>query len=195
MTHSNVQLLVLYYSRHGTTRLLANQIARGIESVTGCEAVLRTVAELEPNSHSNHAQDATASLSDLKQCDGLALGSPVWFGNMSAAMKHFWDQTSPLWVSGDLIDKPACVFTSASTPHGGQESTIQSMTLPLFHHGMLVMGLPYSEPNLHTSIEGCSPYGVSTIDTPQLAAGVAQLAFSQGKRLAQMAKKIKFASV
>ncbi|HFF2930620.1 TPA: flavodoxin family protein, partial [Vibrio cholerae] len=138
-----ISIVVLYYSRHGSTQALARQIARGVESVEGCQALLRTVAELDGTASNS---DPYLSLDELKQCDGLALGSPVWFGNMAAPLKHFWDQTTPLWLSGALIDKPACVFTSSSTLHGGQETTQQSMMLPLLHHGMLILGIPYSEP-------------------------------------------------
>lgn len=130
-----ISIVVLYYSRHGSTQALARQIARGVESVEGCQALLRTVAELDGTASNS---DPYLSLDELKQCDGLALGSPVWFGNMAAPLKHFWDQTTPLWLSGALIDKPACVFTSSSTLHGGQETTQQSMMLPLLHHGMLI---------------------------------------------------------
>lgn len=130
-----ISIVVLYYSRHGSTQALARQIARGVESVEGCQALLRTVAELDGTTSNS---DPYLSLDELKQCDGLAFGSPVWFGNMAAPLKHFWDQTTPLWLSGALIDKPTCVFTSSSTLHGGQETTQQSMMLPLLHHGMLI---------------------------------------------------------
>ncbi|WP_246749402.1 flavodoxin family protein, partial [Vibrio cholerae] len=149
-----ISIVVLYYSRHGSTQALARQIARGVESVEGCQALLRTVAELDGTASNS---DPYLSLDELKQCDGLALGSPVWFGNMAAPLKHFWDQTTPLWLSGALIDKPACVFTSSSTLHGGQETTQQSMMLPLLHHGMLILGIPYSEPALHTTQSGGTP--------------------------------------
>lgn len=155
-----ISIVVLYYSRHGSTQALARQIARGVESVEGCQALLRTVAELDGTASNS---DPYLSLDELKQCDGLALGSPVWFGNMAAPLKHFWDQTTPLWLSGALIDKPACVFTSSSTLHGGQETTQQSMMLPLLHHGMLILGIPYSEPALHTTQSGGTPYGASHV--------------------------------
>ncbi|WP_086982656.1 NAD(P)H:quinone oxidoreductase [Vibrio aphrogenes] len=186
-THQ-VSLLVLYHSRHGTTQQLARHIARGIESVPHCQARLRTVAEIEASDYS--PLDPIVDIQELKQCDGLALGSPVWFGNMSAAMKHFWDQTSSLWLSGALIDKPACVFTSSSSPHGGQETTQQSMMLPLLHHGMLILGIPYSEPQLHTSFKGGTPYGASSVSKENqqfLDKQVTELAFAQGQRLAKVA--------
>lgn len=193
MTHSDLTpspmtIMVLYHSRHGTTQQLARHIARGIESIKNCQASLRTVADIA--SDPRPTVDPVATLSELKQCDGLAVGSPVWFGNMSAEMKHFWDQTTALWVSGDLIDKPACVFTSSSSPHGGQETTQQSMMLPLLHHGMIVMGLPYSEPNLHTSFKGGTPYGASSLSKQGhsgLDKQVTELAFAQGQRLAKAA--------
>lgn len=193
------QIIVLYYSRHGTTKQLARQIARGIESVKNCQAILRTVSEISTvDKNENHQgldslSDPVITLEELKHCDGLALGSPVWFGNMSAAMKHFWDGTTSLWIAGHLIDKPACVFTSSSTPHGGQETTQQSMMLPLFHHGMMVMGLPYSEPELHTSSEGGTPYGSSSVATGNkgLSAQVKSLAYAQGLRLATIANQLK----
>ena len=188
----SVSILVLYYSRHGNTLALARQIARGVESVSGCEAVLRTVQEIHTSDTSPHndvtANDPCASLDDLKGCDGLALGSPVWFGNMAGAMKHFWDSTTPLWVNGDLIDKPACVFTSSSSLHGGQETTLQTMMLPLLHHGMLVMGIPYSEPALHTTQTGGTPYGASSAgENSTLSKEEIELAQNLGKRLARTA--------
>lgn len=185
---NKITVLVLYHSRHGTTQQLARHIARGVESIAGCQACLRTVAEIEDSHYP--AKDPVVEMQELKGCDGLALGSPVWFGNMSAAMKHFWDQTTPLWLAGDLIDKPACVFTSSSSPHGGQETTQQSMMLPLLHHGMMVMGLPYSEPNLHTSFQGGTPYGASSVAKQNhhpLDKQVTELAFAQGQRLAKTA--------
>jgi NAD(P)H dehydrogenase (quinone) len=187
----NTQLLVLYYSRHGSTKSLARQIARGIESVDGCEAIIRTVAELAPHSDAA-AGDPVATKDDLKMCHGLAMGSPVWFGNMAAPLKHFWDQTSDLWISGELIDKPACVFTSSSTLHGGQETTLQTMMLPLLHHGMMILGIPYSQPNLHTTQSGGTPYGASSVpsSTSRLSTHEAELALGLGKRLAETAKKL-----
>lgn len=189
LTPSIIKIIVLYHSRHGTTQQLARHIARGVESVANCQASLRTVADINPND-AHPAVDPFIELHELKQCNGLAIGSPVWFGNMSAAMKHFWDQTTSLWIAGDLIDKPACVFTSSSSPHGGQETTQQSMMLPLLHHGMMVMGLPYSEPSLHTSFKGGTPYGASSISKQGhsgLDKQVIELAFAQGQRLAKAA--------
>lgn len=184
-----ISIVVLYYSRHGSTQALARQIARGIESVDGCQALLRTVAELDGK---DNTSDPLLSFAELKACDGLAFGSPVWFGNMAAPLKHFWDQTTPLWISGALIDKPACVFTSSSTLHGGQETTQQSMMLPLLHHGMMILGIPYSEPALHTTQSGGTPYGASHVHQQKtLSHEEAELARQLGKRLANVAKQLK----
>ncbi|EKO3375491.1 NAD(P)H:quinone oxidoreductase [Vibrio fluvialis] len=184
-------LVVLYYSRHGGTQALARQIARGIESVAGCEAVLRTVPELMERD--GLTDDPYLTLDELRHCDGLAMGSPVWFGNMAAPLKHFWDQTTPLWLSGDLIDKPACVFTTSSTLHGGQETTQQTMMMPLLHHGMLVLGIPYSEPALHTTTAGGTPYGASHVSghNDRITSDESTLAQSLGKRLAVIASQLK----
>lgn len=183
-------ILVLYFSRHGSTRQLARQIARGIESVDGCRALIRTVAELEPNRRDD--VDPHATLDELKNCSGLAMGSPVWFGNMAAPMKHFWDSTSALWISGDLIDKPAVVFTSSSSLHGGQESCLLSMQLPLLHHGMMILGIPYSEPSLHLTQTGGTPYGASSLnnDKDNLDHHERTLAQQLGKRLATITLKL-----
>ncbi|MCG3865102.1 MULTISPECIES: NAD(P)H:quinone oxidoreductase [unclassified Photobacterium] len=181
------KILVLYYSRHGNTRQLARHIGRGIEQVSGCEAVLRTVAEIEKNDLQQSNLDPIVSHSDLKQCIGLAMGSPVRFGNMAAPLKHFIDSTSQEWLSGTLIDKPACVFTSSSSMHGGQETTLQSMMLPLLHHGMLIVGIPYSEPTLHATQHGGTPYGASHLNNgtnKQLHSDEIELAHALGKRLA-----------
>ena len=158
-------LLVLYYSTKGSTEAMAEHIARGAEKA-GVEARLRTVPKVSPNNAATESaipKDGAmyCSIDDLKGCAGLALGSPTHFGNMAAPMKYFWDNTSALWLSGDLIDKPAAVFTSTGSLHGGQESTLLNMMLPLFHHGMLLMGLPYSLPELMTTTTGGTPYGPS----------------------------------
>ncbi|WP_120510141.1 NAD(P)H:quinone oxidoreductase [Photobacterium salinisoli] len=187
-------ILVLYYSRHGSTRQLARQIARGIGQVEGCEAVLRTVPEIRANGELEDGPDQGdpyVSVADLEQCQGLALGSPVRFGNMAAPLKHFIDSTSAQWLSGSLIGKPACVFTASSSMHGGQETTLQSMLLPLLHHGMLVLGLPYSEPLLHTTQSGGTPYGASHLNQNDgLTSDEASLAQALGKRLAQTARQL-----
>lgn len=160
------EILVLYYSRQGSTAAMAHQIARGIESVSGLQARLRTVppvsAECEAIADSIPASGPPyARLEDLAQCDGLALGSPTRFGNMAAPLKYFLDGTASLWLSGALAGKPAAVFTSTGSLHGGQETTLLSMMLPLLHHGMLLVGIPYTEPGLNLTHGGGTPYGPS----------------------------------
>ncbi|MCM8854991.1 MAG: NAD(P)H:quinone oxidoreductase [Candidatus Thiodiazotropha sp.] len=160
------EVLILYYSRHGATAEMAQMIARGVEEVTGASARLRTVPEVStlceatedtiPESGSPYVSE-----DDMRECDGLILGSPTRFGNMAAPMKYFLDTTSQLWMSGALIDKPAAVFTSTSSLHGGQESTLLSMMLPLLHHGMILLGIPYSETTLLHTSSGGTPYGAS----------------------------------
>lgn len=164
---SNPYILVLYYSRHGATADMARHIARGVEQ-GGIEARIRTVpavsTECEAVAPQVPAEGAVyATLDDLKNCAGLALGSPTRFGNMAAPMKYFLDGTSSLWLSGELVNKPAGVFTSTSSLHGGQESTLLSMMLPLLHHGMLICGIPYSEPALLNTQGGGTPYGPSHV--------------------------------
>ena len=159
-------VLILYYSRHGATATMAQHIARGVERVPGIAARLRTVPAISANCEKTEddipdAGPLYCELDDLRHCAGLVLGSPTRFGNMAAPLKYFLDQTSSLWLSGALIDKPAAVFTSTSSLHGGQESTLLSMVLPLLHHGMLIAGLPYSEPGLMTTASGGTPYGAS----------------------------------
>ena len=191
-------VLVLYYSRNGSVSEMARQIARGIEQ-GGMEARLRTVpavsTECEAVAPSIPEEGALyASLDDLKHCSGLALGSPTRFGNMAAPLKYFLDSTSNAWVNGDLIDKPAAVFTSTSTLHGGQESTLLSMMLPLIHQGMLITGIPYSEAALSSTKTGGSPYGASHLATgnnPQeLSADEITLCQALGKRVAKIALQL-----
>jgi NAD(P)H dehydrogenase (quinone) len=189
-------ILVLYYSHHGAVRELAQLVARGVESVPGTRARLRTVPRvsavceaLEPEVPAQGPP--YAELADLEECAGLALGSPTRFGNMAAAMKYFWDGTGPLWLKGALVGKPAAVFTSTSSLHGGQETTLLSMMLPLLHHGMLLLGLPYTEPDLQTTASGGTPYGAShvagaTNDAP-VSDAERRLAVELGRRLAQTA--------
>ncbi|AZG14798.1 MULTISPECIES: NAD(P)H:quinone oxidoreductase [Cupriavidus] len=192
-------ILVLYYSRHGATRRLAELIATGIESVPGAQARLRTVPPVstvcEATASDIPPEGAPyAELRDLEECAGLALGSPTRFGNMAAPMKYFLDGTVAQWLAGGLSGKPACVFTSTGSLHGGQETTLLSMMLPLLHHGMLIVGLPYSEAGLMTTTAGGTPYGPSHhahVDnhgpvTDQEAA----LATAMGRRLAQTALKL-----
>jgi NAD(P)H dehydrogenase (quinone) len=159
-------ILVLYYSRHGATAAMAQQVARGVERVPGLTARLRTVPAVSADceqSADGIPEDGPlyCELDDLRHCAGLVMGSPTRFGNMAAPLKYFLDQSSSLWLSGALIDKPAGVFTSTSSLHGGQESTLLSMLLPLLHHGMVVAGLPYSEAGLMNTVSGGTPYGAS----------------------------------
>ena len=194
-----LELLVLYYSRNGATRKLAEAIAEGIDATTGATARLRTVPPVST------VAEATApaipadgppyvELRDLDECDGLALGSPTRFGNMAAPLKHFLDGTGTQWFSGALAGKPACVFTSTGSLHGGQETTLVSMMVPLLHHGMLIVGLPYTEPELMSTSTGGTPYGASHV------AGIdgrrpvdeteRRLAIALGRRLAATALRL-----
>lgn len=195
---SNPYILVLYYSRHGATRTMAGLIAQGIEQ-SGIEARLRTVpaisttCEASEDSIPNNG-DLYCSEADLANCAGLALGSPTRFGNMAAPLKYFIDSTSNLWLNGALIDKPAAVFSSSSSLHGGQETTLLSMMLPLLHHGMLICGLPYSEAELVSSTSGGTPYGATHVAGPQSDRPVdeseAALCLAQGKRLGRFALQL-----
>ena len=190
------KILVLYYSHKGSVEALAQAVARGINSVPGAEAVLRSVPRVstvcEATEADVPAQGAPyATLEDLRDCAGLALGSPVRFGNMAAPMKYFWDGTIAPWLSGELSGKPAAVFTSSGSLHGGNETTLLSMMLPLFHHGMLLLGLPYSHPELSTTQSGGTPYGASHVSgmsgDPTLSNDAVVLARALGKRLAETA--------
>jgi NAD(P)H dehydrogenase (quinone) len=194
------EVLVLFYSRKGGTAELARQICRGIEQVPGARARLRTVPPVaatieQPLSPVPAEGPPYASLDDLKECDGLLLGSPTRFGNMAAPLKYFIDSTSTLWLSGVLSGKPAAVFTSTQTMHGGQESTLLSMMLPLLHHGMLLVGLPYTEQALTATRSGGSPYGASHVaglaNGPQLSDDERLLAQLLGKRVAEAAVKLR----
>ncbi|MCK2183147.1 NAD(P)H:quinone oxidoreductase [Halomonas getboli] len=189
-------VLILYYSRSGATRAMAERLAAGVESCRGIEARLRTVPPVSPTCEAVDpeipAEGAIyAELDDLRHCAGLALGSPTRFGNMAAPLKHFVDTTSELWLGGTLVDKPATAFTSTSSLHGGQETTLISMLLPLLHHGMVYAGLPYSETELTETHSGGTPYGASHLagkrsDRP-LDETERQLAYAQGRRLARLA--------
>lgn len=154
-------ILVLYYSRDGATEAMARQVARGVECVSGIEARLRTVPSLSAPADDAEGMALPATQEDLKHCAGLVMGSPTRFGNMAAPLKQFLDESSALWLQGSLIDRPAGVFTSTSSLHGGQESTLLSMMLPLLHHGMVMVGVPYSVPELRSSQAGGTPYGAS----------------------------------
>jgi len=188
------KILILYYSRDGSTTRMAQQIGRGVESVAGAEAILRTVPEVSAvcEKIANSIPDAGApyaTLQDLETCDGLALGSPTHFGNMAASLKHFLDGTTALWFSGALSGKPAGVFTSTGSMHGGQETTLLSMMLPLMHHGMLLMSLPCNEIALRETVSGGTPYGPSHVaDTDaELTEHEKRLCWVLGERLAKTA--------
>lgn len=194
-----MEILVLYYSQGGSVRELAQLIARGIDSVQGSKARLRTVPKVSTNCEASEPDipetgDVYVELSDLEECAGLALGSPTRFGNMAAPMKYFLDSTSGLWLKGTLIGKPACVFTSSGSLHGGNESTLLTMMLPLLHHGMTILGIPYSEASLVTTQSGGTPYGASHIggamnDKP-ISEDEKKLCIALGKRLAKTALKL-----
>ena len=182
-------VLVLYYSRHGATRELARRIASGVEA-GGMAVRLRSVPALSAEADASaEGKDLHCSLDDLAGCAGLALGSPTRFGTMAAPLKAFLESSSSLWLQGALIDKPAVVFTSSQSAHGGQEATLLSMMLPLLHHGMLILGLPYDQPALLHSHDGGGPYGAGHIgDRPRLSADEARLAHALGLRLARWAQ-------
>ncbi len=193
------KVLVLYYSRNGSTAKLAREIARGVESVEGCEAVLRTVPSVSATTEAPAASTpemgaAYATADDLRHCSGLVMGSPTRFGNMAAPLKYFVDGTINAWLGSHLRDKPAAVFNSTGSLHGGQESTLLSMMLPLLHHGMLIVGLPYSETGLNNTIGGGTPYGAShwagadgkrALDDTERT-----LARAQGARVAAIARQL-----
>src|SRR4051812_38471893 len=193
------EILVLYYSRYGAVRQMAQLIARGIEQVGGATARVRTVPEVSAVSEAvaPAVPDSGApyvELKDLQECAALALGSPTRFGNMAAPLKYFLDSTSALWLRGSLSGKPAAVFTSSSSLHGGQETTLLSMLMPLMHHGMILVGLPYSEPQLLSTTTGGTPYGASHVagaasDRP-LSDDEKKLCLALGRRLAATALKL-----
>lgn len=189
-------ILVLYYSRHGATRALARLIAEGIDSIDGARARVRTVPAVSTVTEASAPEipdhgPPYAEPADLEECIGLALGSPTRFGNMAAPLKYFIDGSAPQWLSGALAGKPACVFTSTSSMHGGQESTLLSMMLPLLHHGMLILGLPFTETSLTTTRSGGTPYGASHLEDQKEAGAITDderaLALALGKRLASAA--------
>lgn len=192
-------ILVLYYSHSGSVRELARHVARGIDSVAGMAARVRTVPKVstvteatEPAVPGDGPPYATAA--DLHECIGVAMGSPTRFGNMAAPMKYFLDGTGGEWMKGTLVGKPAAVFTSTATMHGGQESTLLTMIMPLLHHGMIIVGIPYSEPTLSSTREGGTPYGASHVAGAANDLAVTDtektLAFALGKRLATIAAKL-----
>jgi len=192
-------ILVLYYSRHGAVQEMARWVAHGVERIPGMSARLRTVPRVStvteavepavPDSGAPYCE-----LADLEQCAGIAVGSPTRFGNMAAPMKYFWDGTAELWLRGALAGKPAAVFSSTSSLHGGQETTLVSMMLPLLHHGMLIVGLPYTEPGLFGTASGGGPYGAShlagTASDRAVDETEKQLCVALGRRLAEVARKL-----
>lgn len=192
-------ILVLYYSRHGSVKQMAQHIARGIESVSGMEARVRTVPSVSPTTEASEPAIPESgapyvTLEDLRDCAGLALGSPTRFGNMAAPMKYFIDTCSGLWLSGKLVNKPATVFSSTASLHGGQETTLLSMMLPLFHLGFIMLGLPYTEADVNTTKTGGTPYGAThvagTAGKNPITDEEQRLCFAQGKRLAEIAFKL-----
>ena len=197
------EIIVLYYSHTGAVREMAQLVARGVGSVAGCAARVRTVPRLmaagqataSAAAHSEKEAGAPhAELKDLEECIGIALGSPTRFGNMAAPMKHFWDSTGALWLKGRLAGKPAAVFTSTATLHGGQETTLVSMMLPLLHHGMVIVGIPYTEPELTSTTSGGTPYGASHhaggAGGQPITEHERKLCIALGRRLAEIALKL-----
>ena len=195
----NSEILVVYYSLHGKTEALARQVARGVDAVAGMQARLRTVPAVRPagskDEASGHDGPPFATVADLRECAGVILGSPTRFGNMAAPLKYFLDGTAAEWASGALVDKPAAVFTSTASMHGGQETTLISMLLPLLHHGMIAVGLPYTEPALTTTTGGGTPYGASHVSGPrnerELSTDESHLARALGQRVADLARRLR----
>lgn len=194
------EILVLYYSRFGATEALAREVCQGVDAVDEVASRLRTVAAVSTITEATAdtiPEDGPpfASIEDLKECAGLVMGSPTRFGNMSAALKYFLDGTGSEWLSGTLSGKPAGMFTSTSTLHGGQETTLLSMALPLLHHGMLIVGVPYTEDALTTTTTGGTPYGASHVtwnrDADRLSDEEKQLARALGARVAAIARKLR----
>ena len=191
---TNPYILVLYYSRNGHVKKLAEEIAQGVEA-GGMEARLRTVPAVSTVCQATEEDipdsgDIYCSEEDLANCSGLLMGSPTRFGNMAAPLKYFLDGTAGLWMNGNLINKPAGVFTSTSSMHGGQESTLLSMMIPLLHQGMLIGGIPYSEQSLHSTVSGGTPYGASHVQNDELSADEKNLCQAQGKRIAMLANQL-----
>ena len=193
------EILVLYYSKSGSVKEMASLIARGINSVDGAQAKIRTVPEIFPDTKKQAASipdsgSLYVTLDDLKNCSGLALGSPTRFGNMAAPLKYFIETATPLWLNGSLENKPACVFTSSSSLHGGNESTLLSMQIPLFHMGMILLGLPYSLPELATTTSGGTPYGASHVSAHNNGHTISdeekKLCIAQGTRLGEISLKL-----
>lgn len=196
---TNPYILILYYSVRGNTKKMAEVVARGVEEVNGIEARLRTVPSVSPRTEATEPRipdsgDVYCTEDDLKSCAGLILGSPTRFGNMAAALKYFLDGTGSMWTNGDLIGKPAGVFTSTATMHGGQETTLLSMMLPLIHHGMVIAGVPYSEQALNTTQSGGTPYGPSHTAGQKADRALTEeekiICKNLGKRIAGLALKL-----
>lgn len=194
-----IDILVLYYSQGGAVRDMAQYIARGVESVKGAQACIRTVPKISSNCEATEPDIPSSgapyvNLQDLEACAGIAIGSPTRFGNMAAAMKYFLDSTASLWLKGSLIGKPASVFTSSGSMHGGNESTLLTMMLPLLHHGALIVGIPYSESSLSSTQSGGTPYGAShvggTMDNQPITEDEKKLCIALGKRLAETALQL-----
>ena len=192
-------VLILYYSRNGATANMAEVIAEGVNSVAGQRALVRTVPPISDSLESSTRPDIPddgplyCSAEELRNCSGLILGSPTRFGNMAAPLKYFIDQTSNLWLSGSLVDKPAAVFTSTGSMHGGNEMTLPTMLIPLLHHGMVAVGLPYNLAALHNTVSGGTPYGASHVmvnDQQSINSDEAELCKALGARVARLAKKI-----
>ncbi|MBX2869355.1 MAG: NAD(P)H:quinone oxidoreductase [Acidiferrobacterales bacterium] len=190
------KILILYYSRHGAVAEMARHVARGVESVEACEALLRTVPPVSTVCEATHPEipaegDIYATADDLNLCDGLVLGSPTRFGSVAAPIKYFFDQSAVQWLSGALKDKPAAVFTSTGSMHGGQESTLLSMMLPLLHHGMVITGIPFAGTDLTETTSGGTPYGASHVAGNESNQPITsdEIAFAQlaGERVAQLA--------
>ena len=198
----SVAILIVYHSRIGSVQKMARLIARGVESVPECNALLRSVAEVSPDADTDsvaESGDPFVENHDLDKCAGLILGSPTRFGNMSASMKYFLDGTSAQWMSGGLAGKPAAVFTSSSSMHGGQESTLLSMLNPLLHHGMVICGLPYTENSLRKTTTGGSPYGASHFAGPSnnlpISDDEKKLCIALGKRVAKLSLALRRANI
>ena len=199
MSENNPEILVLYYSQGGAVKDLAQLIARGVESVDGAKARIRTVPKVSANCEATESDipnngDPYVELKDIEECIGLALGSPGYFGNMAAPLKYFLDGTTGLWLKGALVGKPGAVFTSTGSMHGGNETVLLSMMLPLIHHGMLIVGIPYSQAELSSSQSGGTPYGASHVggamDDKPITADEKKLCLALGKRLAETALKL-----
>ncbi|MDG2250705.1 MAG: NAD(P)H:quinone oxidoreductase [Gammaproteobacteria bacterium] len=192
-------ILVLYCSRNGATEKMAQLIGRGVEETTGIEARIRTVPAVSPNTEATEPLVPESGAiycteDDLRNCAGLALGSPTRFGNMAAALKHFIDSTGSIWASGALIDKPVGTFTSTASLHGGQEITLLTMAIPMLHHGMIYCGIPYSEPALNLTQTGGTPYGASHVAGSEsnnvISSHESELCHALGKRLAKISAKL-----